>query len=38
MPTRFRLPRNTKRVGNKCPPYSHYNPTNPPHCPQHQFA
>ena len=21
MPTRFRLPLNTKRVGNKCPPY-----------------
>ena len=21
MPTRFRLPVNTQRVGNKCPPY-----------------
>ena len=28
MPTRFRLPRNTKRVGNKCPPYSRCNTPN----------
>ena len=28
MPTRFRLPPNTKRIGSKCPPYPRCNPPN----------